>query len=558
MSLKGVLRLLPIGLVVLVALNFAMMWVQTRQSGEAFEHVRISQIQRDAIGRIREACESINLRAVSWTLTRRVSQGKLYQEGKSACFEALAKSRAALPLSAKSLDELDTKLKSLAKLLEDIQSEHTEENKMVTVGRLEREVQPLNLAIHKDLDDLTRVADDESARLMATALEQQQRTLWIGGIGGVIAIVVGALLVAMLTRRILGSVEEAMTVATALADGDLRVAPRVKRNDEIGQMLASMDKARLAWIRAIGDIHRTTDYIARTADEIAQGAGTLNERSQAAAANLRQTAASMRSLLEMVHQSTASARRAAELAGAATGSAHEGGTAVGEVVETMGSITEASAQIGEIVAVIDGIAFQTNLLALNAAVEAARAGEQGRGFAVVAAEVRALAQRSSQAAGEIRGLIGSSVERIQKGARTATGASAKITHVSESIDQVSKMIEAVSHEADRENTEIDQLARAVQELDRLTQHNTRMVGSWTDTSAHLREELQTLAGLVQRFRLPADAASADPVATPERAEPTLRAEEESLGDVSLPDDGRVVQIGDRSRHAKNALVRSRR
>jgi len=552
MSLQRVLRLLPIGLIALVALNVAMMWVQAQQGRQTFDQVRAAQVQRDALGRIRAACESINLRAVSWTLTRRVSQGKLYQEGKAACFDAVARSRESMPLAATALNELDNKLKSLAKLLEDIQSEHTEESKMVTVGRLEREVQPLNLAVHKDLDDLTKLADDESARLMEAALDQQQRTLWIGAIVGLLAVFIGALLVRMLTGRILGSVAEAMTVATALADGDLRVAPRVKRNDEIGQLLASLNKARLAWIRAMGDIHQATNYIARTADDIAQGAGTLNERSLSAAANLRQTAASMRSLLEMVHSSTASARRAAELAGAATGSAHEGGEAVGQVVQTMATITEASAQIGEIVGVIDGIAFQTNLLALNAAVEAARAGEQGRGFAVVAAEVRALAQRSSQAAGEIRALIGSSVERIEKGARTATGASAKITHVSESIDQVSSMIGEVSHQADRENQEIDQLARAVQELDTLTQHNTRMVGSWTDTSAHLREELQRLSGLVQRFRLPADAAL--PVATPE---PGLVAKEERLGDVPVGHDGRVVQIGDRPRHAKNALMRTR-
>jgi methyl-accepting chemotaxis protein len=310
-----------------------------------------------------------------------------------------------------------------------------------------------------------------------------------------------------------------MTVATALAEGDLRVAPKIRREDEIGKVLASMNKARLAWITAIGDIHHATGYISQTSDDIAQGAGTLNERSLSAASNLRQTAASMRSLLSMVESSTASARRAAELAGTAAGSAHEGGAAVGEVVQTMGDITAAASQIAEIVGVIDSIAFQTNLLALNAAVEAARAGEQGRGFAVVASEVRALAQRSSQAAGEIRTLIAASGERVERGARSAAGASEKITHVSDSIDQVSSMIDEVSHAADRENREIDQLARAVQELDQLTQNNTKMVGSWTDSAAHLQEELQRLAGLVNRFRLPHD--GSEPTAFAAEAEPRI-------------------------------------
>ena len=169
---------------------------------------------------------------------------------------------------------------------------------------------------------------------------------------------------------------------------------------------------------------------------------------------------------------------------------------MGEVVQTMDDLSAASSKIGEIVAVIDCIAFQTNLLALNAAVEAARAGEQGRGFAVVAAEVRALAQRSSQAAGEIRGLIGSSVEGVQEGARNAAGASEKIVHMGESIEQVSAMIADVSGAASRQNREIDQLSRTIGELDQLTQNNTRMVGSWTDRAEHLREELQRLAGLV--------------------------------------------------------------
>jgi aerotaxis receptor len=276
----------------------------------------------------------------------------------------------------------------------------------------------------------------------------------------------------------------------------------MRRGDEIGQLLAGMDQARQAWIAAIGEIHAVTRYIAQTAEEIARDAQMLNDRSTGAAASLRQTAASMKELVSTVEASTASAQRAAALAGAATGSAHEGEAAMGEVVKTMDDLSAASSRIGEIVATIDSIAFQTNLLALNAAVEAARAGEQGRGFAVVAGEVRALAQRSSQAAGEIRTLIGTSVEGVETGARSAAGASGKILHVGEAIEEVSSMIADVSSAANRQSQEIDQLSKSVGELDRLTESNARMVGSWTDRAGHLREELQRLAGLVQRFRLP--------------------------------------------------------
>jgi methyl-accepting chemotaxis protein len=502
MSLQRLLRLLPLGLVALVLVNLAMMVVQDRLSRATFEQVRAAQVQRDVLGSIRTSCEAVTFKAVAWTLTRRTSQARQYEEGKKACLDAVERARAALPQSAQAVDALKERVAKLATVLEAIQSDHTDETKMVTVGRLEREVQPLNAEMHRLLDDLTRAADNESARLMADAVEQQERTLWLGGFAGAFAIAIGAIVVHLVTRRIVASVDEAVTMASALGRGDLAVVPRVQRADEIGQLLTAMDEARRAWIAAIGEIHGVTQHIAALSDEIAEDAGALNDRSVHAASSLRDTARSMGELLATVEASTESARRAADLAGAATGSAHEGETAVGQVVRTMEELNAASAKIAEIVTLIDSIAFQTNLLALNAAVEAARAGSEGRGFAVVAQEVRALAQRSAQAAGEIRGLIGRSVEGVQEGARTAAGASGKIVQVGESIEQVSAMIADVSGAASRQSREIDQLSHTIDELDRLTQTNTQMVGSWTDRAGYLREELQRLAGLVKRFRLP--------------------------------------------------------
>jgi methyl-accepting chemotaxis protein len=378
---------------------------------------------------------------------------------------------------------------------------------MVTVGRLEREVQPLSRAIHKSLDELTAAADAQGAQIVETVISQQRRALWIGGIVGVIAIVLGFLLAQFVTRRIVAAVRQAATMARAVADGDLTVAPRSQRDDEIGRLVKATDQARLAWITAIGDIRLATESIARTSGEIALGASTLNERSGSAATSLRQTAGSMGGLLNMVEASTTSARKAADLAGTATSAAREGRAAVGELAQTMEDIRGSSAKISEIIGVIDSIAFQTNILALNAAVEAARAGEQGRGFAVVAAEVRALAQRSSQAAGEIRNLIGASVTRVAQGAQSASGASQKIADVSTAIDQVSTVIQTVSEAAHRQSKEIDQFARTIQELDQLTQSNSNMVESWTAAASELRGESQRLSGLVTRFKLPQQQAS---------------------------------------------------
>src|SRR5258706_5060370 len=207
MSLQRVLRLLPIGLVLLFSLNMGMLVLQARESRNTFDEVRMAQTQRETLGKIRTACEAITLKAVAWTLTRRSSQGRQYQEGKAECLGAVASATAAMPQAKDALAALGQKLQQLASLLEAIQAEHTEEARMITVGRLEPQVQPLNLAVHRDLDTLTRAADAEGNRLLDHALAQQGRTLWLGGIVGILAIVIGTLVVQLVTRRILNSVK---------------------------------------------------------------------------------------------------------------------------------------------------------------------------------------------------------------------------------------------------------------------------------------------------------------------------------------------------------------
>jgi methyl-accepting chemotaxis protein len=282
-----------------------------------------------------------------------------------------------------------------------------------------------------------------------------------------------------------------------------------------------MDTAREAWIAAIGEIRMATGLIAEAAEEMARDADALNTSSTQTASSLRDTARSMAELQATVAASTDSARRAVQVAGDATGRAHEGEAAMSQVVHTMDDLSGASAKIAEIVSVIDSIAFQTNLLALNAAVEAARAGEQGRGFAVVASEVRALAQRSAAAAGEIRGLISASVEGVRAGVASATGASGKITEVNAAIEQVSGMIAEVSDAAGRQSREIGQVSKTIGELDQVTQGNTRMVGTWTQRASHLRAELQRLDHLVRQFRLPDGGATAQPAPLPPPTAPRL-------------------------------------
>jgi aerotaxis receptor len=234
--------------------------------------------------------------------------------------------------------------------------------------------------------------------------------------------------------------------------------------------------------------------------EIAQGTGDLSARTEQAAASVEQTASSMEQMTATVRSNADTAHQANQLSGSACEAAAQGGRAVSEVVQTMDEITRSSKKIADIIGVIDVIAFQTNILALNAAVEAARAGEQGRGFAVVASEVRGLAQRSADAAKEIKALINASVTSVESGARLVDGAGRAMEDIVSQVKRVSGLIAEISVATAEQSDGIAQVGQAVGHLDKITQQNAALVEQSSAASESLRQQAMRLVEAVSVFR----------------------------------------------------------
>ncbi len=340
-----------------------------------------------------------------------------------------------------------------------------------------------------------------SNETMAAANQRSSRIGWLLGALGLVCAGVAVTLSWLMQRKLTTELARAAAIAGEVAAGNLAVDARSERHDEVGDLVRALGAMAAQLGASMRTVLDSSESIRTASTEIATGNLDLSVRTEQTASSLQQAAASMEQLTGTVKQSADSARQANQLASSAAEVAARGGKVVAQVVSTMTEINVASKKIGDIIGVIDGIAFQTNILALNAAVEAARAGEQGRGFAVVASEVRSLAQRSAQAAKEIKALIGASVEKVEGGSRLVADAGQTMNEIVSSVQRVSNIIGEITAASTEQSDGIGQVNTSVVQLDQMTQQNAALVEQSAAAAESLKDQAGKLAQVVGNFRL---------------------------------------------------------
>jgi methyl-accepting chemotaxis protein len=480
--------------------------------------IKLATTMRDAVRNSADSVRNLALlideNPLDVDLKRIVTERKIYDE-------------AAAELSKMSTSEADKAL--LATIAEARQRSGPLVEKVLTLAKEEKnaegtavwktDLHPVEIKWQAMLEELVQLQDRGAAAVAAAARTAYQNTVRLLLILTLVSIAFGVTIAIWIIGAITRPLNRAVNVSHAVAAGDLSMAIEAEGKDETAQLLNALAEMKDNLVKIVSGVRQNAERVAAASGEIAQGNMELSSRTEAQASSLEETSASMEELNSTLTQSADHARHADQLARNASSVAIKGGEVVGEVVGTMKDINESSKQIADIISVIDGIAFQTNILALNAAVEAARAGEQGRGFAVVASEVRSLAQRSAEAAKQIKNLITASVERVERGTALVDQAGVTMQEIVVSIKQVSDIIGEITSASIEQNAGIGQVTQAVSEMDHTTQQNAALVEESAAAAESLKGQAQELVSAMAVFNLGDSYVAAAAPPPKRRAEP---------------------------------------
>jgi methyl-accepting chemotaxis protein len=356
------------------------------------------------------------------------------------------------------------------------------------------------LAMGADLQKLVDINTEGGLKADEAAANTYTQSLWTLGVMLCALVAIGVSQAILLARGLSHAVNQTVAQLNALAEGDLSQDVLASRGDEIGDLQRALERTVHGLRQVVSQVRDGAESVATASAQIAQGTTDLSGRTEEQASSLEQTAASIEEMSGTVATNAENARQANQLASAASEVARRGGELVTQVVDNMAGIQVASRKISDIIGVIDGIAFQTNILALNAAVEAARAGEQGRGFAVVAGEVRSLAQRSANAAREIKTLINDSVEKVNAGHELVNTAGSTIEDVVLQVRKVTDLVGEIAHASTEQSQGVQQVNQAVGQLDQMTQQNAALVEESMAAADSLRTQAERLNTAMAFFR----------------------------------------------------------